>query len=166
MSGRKRFRDDQRLERRDLVEGQKRMKAESKSSGSSEVIRCPREAESHRSAPLEGVEGDDSGSSACSMEESEDADEDGVEGQVFAVQANPGASGCTPVDMDVIWDRCKELRKLMRIRPTLPLKTGGGTLSASDLASGMKLPLYSCPFDKCCYHTNDRDAFLHHISGG
>ena len=33
MAGRKRFRDDQRLEGRDLVEDQKRMKAESKSSG-------------------------------------------------------------------------------------------------------------------------------------
>ena len=54
----------------------------------------------------------------------------------------------------------------MRIRPTLPLKPQGGTLSASDLDSGMKLPLYSCPFDKCCFHTNDRGAFLHHISGG
>jgi len=60
MAGRKRFRDDQRLERRDLVEDQKRMKAESKSSGSSEVVSCPREAESHRSVPLEGAEGDDS----------------------------------------------------------------------------------------------------------
>jgi len=68
MAGRKRFRDDQRLEGRDLAEDQKRMKAESKSSGSSEVASCPRETESHRSAPLEGDEGDDSGSSAYSTE--------------------------------------------------------------------------------------------------
>ena len=68
MAGRKRFRDDQNLERRDMTEDQKRMKAESKSSVSSEVARCPRAAESHRSAPLEGDEGDDSGSSAYSTE--------------------------------------------------------------------------------------------------
>ena len=30
----------------------------------------------------------------------------------------------------------------------------------------MQLPLYSCPFDQCFFHTNDRDSFLHHISGG
>ena len=68
MAGRKRFRDDQNLERRDMTEDQKRMKAESKSSVSSEVASCPRETESHRSAPLEGDEGDDSGSSAYSTE--------------------------------------------------------------------------------------------------
>ena len=116
------------------------MKAGSNSIRSPEVASFPLETESHGSATLDGAEGFDSEPSTCSTEKSEDADGGGVEGQVFAVPANPGASGCTPVDMDVVWDRCKELRKLMRIRPTLPLKPQGGTLSASDLESGMKLP--------------------------
>ena len=75
---------------RDMAEDQKRMKAESKSSGSSEVASCPRETESHRSAPLEGAEGDDSESSTCSTEESEDADEDGVDGAGIRSASKPG----------------------------------------------------------------------------
>ena len=53
-----------------------------------------------------------------------------------------------PVEMDVIEARCKELRKLMRERPTLPLCADGAALTTSDLDSGVKLPLYSCPFKK------------------
>ena len=68
MAGRKRFRDDQILERRDMTEDQKRIKAESKSPVSSEVASCPRETALHRSASSEGDEGDDSGSSAYSTE--------------------------------------------------------------------------------------------------
>ena len=59
----------------------------------------------------------------------------------------------------------------MRQRPTLPLKADGSSLTATDLESGMKLPLYSCPFQDtnngpCNFHTDDRELFLHHIAGG
>ena len=90
MAGRKRFRDEQDSERRDTAEEQKRMKAESRSCGSSEVASCPRKTEWHRSSLLEGAEGDDSGSSAYSTEESEDADEDGVDGAGIRSASKPG----------------------------------------------------------------------------
>ena len=54
----------------------------------------------------------------------------------------------------------------MRKRPTLPLKAGGTELTAEDLETGIKLPLYSCPYQDCHFHTNERNLFEHHISGG
>ena len=68
-----------------------------------------------------------------------------------------------------------KLRSLMRTRPTLPVKMDGTDLTVSDIQSGMRLPLYSCPFKDpfknyesgaCNYHTSDRTAFIHHICGG
>ena len=94
-----------------------------------------------------------------------------MEEQYFAVRSNAANAICMPTEMDVIENRCRELRQLMRERPTLPLKADGAALTASDLETGMKLPLCSCPFRRneygpCHFHTSDRDIFLHHIAGG
>ena len=85
-----------------------------------------------------------------------------MEEQYFAVRAN----GESSVEMDIIDRRCRQLRTLMRARPTLPLNADGGAVTASELAAGVKLPLYSCPFLACQFATSDRDAFSHHIAGG
>ena len=57
------------------------------------------------------------------------------------------------------------------MRPTLPTKANGEAMSIEDLNTGVRLPLYSCPFKcadgtSCNYHTDDRTLFLHHIAGG
>ena len=88
--------------------------------------------------------------------------EDGLEEQYLAMRAK----GESSVEMDLIHHRCCQLRLLMRVRPTLPLNSDGSAVTASDLASGAKLPLYSCPFHACKFTTSDRDAFSHHIAGG
>ena len=57
--------------------------------------------------------------------ESESEEMDDVEEAFFAVRSDAERTGSTPVEHDVIESRCKELRTLMRERPTLPLKAGG-----------------------------------------
>ena len=74
------------------------------------------------------------------------------------------AASSTP--QDIIKIRCEELRELMRERPCLPLKNDGQALTSSDLASGIRLPLYSCPWRDCQFSSADRSLFLHHIAGG
>ena len=89
----------------------------------------------------------------------------------FAVAANKNLSREEPVEMDIIRDRCNELRQLMRLRPTLPMRADERALSVDDLKTGARLPLYSCPFKQtdgspCNFHTNDRSLFIHHVAGG
>ena len=96
-------------------------------------------------------------SSDCSSQESENEEDDGVEEQYFAVRVSTEKPDRTPVEKDVIDRRCRELRKLMRERPTLPLGPDGTALTAADLETGMQLPLYSCPFQNnqhgpCHFH--------------
>ena len=59
----------------------------------------------------------------------------------------------------------------MRRRPTLPVKADGEVMTVEDVASGVRLPLYSCPFNHedgspCNYYTHDRTQFIHHIAAG
>ena len=103
--------------------------------------------------------------------ESESEEDEGVEEQYFAVRARAEKEDSDPVERDIIESRCRKLRNLMRERPTLPLGPGGAAMTAADLETGMKLPLYSCPFQNnergpCQFHTSDRTAFLHHVAGG
>ena len=58
------------------------------------------------------------------------------------------------------------MRVCMRQRPCLPLAANGSPMSYSEVSSGDKLPLYSCPFIGCSYSTSTRMLFLHHIAGG
>ena len=68
--------------------------------------------------------------------------------------------------MDNVNAVCQKLRKQLRERPTLPVKHNGEPLSAADVATGVRLPLYTCPFINCNFHTNNRPRFLHHVAGG
>ena len=39
-------------------------------------------------------------------------------------------------------------------------------MSAMDVNTGVRLPLYSCPSTDCSYHSRNRELFLHHVAGG
>ena len=117
--------------------------------------------------------GDPSSDTGESSDEqcSSDEGEEEVEDIFFAVSSRVGAARSGGGEKDLVRRRCAELRKHMRLRPTLPLRSDGEPLSMEDLQSGMKLPLYSCPFVcddgvSCRFHTDDRTHFTHHIAGG
>lgn len=63
-------------------------------------------------------------------------------------------------------DRCVALRRFMRQRPCLPCNRDGSAMSYNDVCSGIRLPLYSCPYIGCSFCTDDRCIFLHHVAGG
>ena len=74
---------------------------------------------------------------------------------------------CERTEDDIIARRCALLRRKLRKRPCAPLDcTGSAALSTDELASGIRLPLFSCPFQGCTFHTDDRALFLHHVAGG
>ena len=109
--------------------------------------------------------------SSFDEDSSNDDGEEEVEDIFFAVSSKAGAARTGGGEMDCVRRRCAELRKHMRLRPTLPLRADGEPLSVEDLNSGVKLPLYSCPFvgqdgTSCQFQTRDRALFLHHIAGG
>ena len=70
------------------------------------------------------------------------------------------------MEQDIINRRCRQIRGLLRSRPTLPLKADGSELSVEDVATGVRLPMYTCPFLDCNAHFSDRSYFLHHVAGG
>ena len=70
------------------------------------------------------------------------------------------------VEKDIVMNRCVQLRKYMRQRPCLPLKSTGEAMTAADVMTGLRLPLYSCPFKDCYFNSSDRTLFLHHVAGG
>ena len=102
-------------------------------------------------------------------------EDDGLEEQYFSVATDPVlcppmwelSSMCERTEDDIIARRCALLRRKLRKRPCVPLdSTGSAALSADELASGIRLPLFSCPFQGCTFHTDDRALFLHHVAGG
>ena len=107
---------------------------------------------------------DDMGQSDVSMSSSED--DGGDEEIYFNVNVDVKTASAEPVEHDVIRSRCAVLRKSMRQRPCIPVNVGGEPMSYADVASGVQLPLYSCAFKDCLYHSNDRAAFLHHVANG
>ena len=70
------------------------------------------------------------------------------------------------MELDVVWKRCAELRKLLRDRPCLPLSANGQLFSREQIDAGIQLPLYSCPWKGCEFSSNNRALFLHHVAGG
>ena len=82
------------------------------------------------------------------------------------VAADVELSRSEPVEQDIIYQRCLQLRTCMRKRPCLPEMPGPQELGSQDIESGMQLPLYSCPWRMCRFDTNSRARFLHHIAGG
>ena len=69
-------------------------------------------------------------------------------------------------ERDALHNCCRTIAYKMRKRVTLPAKSEGVEFTDADLDIGFRLPLYSCPWGKCSFHTNDRELFLHHIAGG
>ena len=53
----------------------------------------------------------------------------------------------------------------MRARPILPALEEDPIGSWMETDTGIRLPLYSCPFSGCCYSTDDRLDFLLHLGG-
>ena len=99
------------------------------------------------------------------MSDSESSSDD-VENEPLFFGVRSRQHSGTPVEQDIVQARCSELRKRMRLRPCLPLKDDGQCLSYADVASGMKLPIYSCPYEHCCFQSDNRCVFLHHVAGG
>ena len=93
-------------------------------------------------------------------------DDDAVDEIFFAVKADEMLCAAEPVELDIINASCRNLRRRLRDRPTLPLKSNNEPMSVEDLATGVQLPLYTCPFKACNFHTENRTFFLHHVAGG
>ena len=48
------------------------------------------------------------------------------------------------------WIRCcEELATKLRMKPTLPASYENNNISWTDVETGMRIPLYSCPFLEC-----------------
>ena len=101
-------------------------------------------------------ESDDSEISVSSSEDS-----DGLEDIFFNVAVDSNVSQNETVEQDIIRNRCAALRTCMRDRPCLPVKDGGEPMIYGDVAAGVQLPMYTCPFLDCAYNSNDRATFLH-----
>ena len=101
--------------------------------------------------------------SVSSDSESDDESQHAQE-QYFAVSA---LHQCiAQVELDVVWGRCRALRKHMRQVPCLPIQVDGSLMTVADVSFGTKLPIYSCPYQKSRFHCDDRCRFLHHVAGG
>lgn len=92
--------------------------------------------------------------SSPSMSDSESSHSDDKDACFFSVKCREPLKDV--VEQDVLRARCLVLRKLMRQRPCLPS-------DCCDVESGAKLSIYSCPYKDCCFHSNDRTLFLHHV---
>ena len=121
------------------------------------------------------ADGDGSNWGETEEEDTVSGGESETEEQYFSVTCDPslgadgdaGSFGMQRVEEDIIAIRCRNLRRMLRKRPCLPLKRDGEEpFSTADLATGVQLPLYTCPFEGCRFHTADRQMFLHHVAGG
>ena len=78
------------------------------------------------------------------------------------VEANRGAVS----EQDCLQQRCEALAvEHLRQRPTLPALREDGTVSWTDTDSGIRIPIFSCPFRDCHYATDNREEFLLHVAG-
>ena len=116
----------------------------------------------HGVAPEEDVSSEETSEDSSLDEDAEHEQEE----QYFSVVADEAFCKAEPTEQDVIKGRCMQIRELLRARPTLPLKADGSNMSVEDVATGVRLPLYSCPFFGCNAHFSDRARFLHHVAGG
>merc|ERR1711965_646217 len=106
---------------------------------------------------MEAVDTSDWGESS-DEEKQESSEGDDADEQYFSVTVDPEL--CPPswetaslegrVEDDMILKRCALLRRKLRKRPCVPLKgTSSVPFSAGEIETGVRLPLYSCPFDGC-----------------
>ena len=113
--------------------------------------------------PEEDTETDESvGSWLTSSDGGESGADDESEGDDFsgvhAAETSPAR-----VEPDR-WDACcTALARLLRDRPTLPADASEPGRSMVDVETPWRLPLYSCPFKQCTFHTDERQQFLEHL---
>ena len=96
------------------------------------------------------------------IESSSSEDEDDADAPLESYFAVAGRTTNTErTEADAIQQRCEALaRRSLRSRPTSPASWENWNLSWTDVESGIRLPLYSCPFRQCYYHTAERQQFL------
>ena len=157
---------------------EERVQAERRRKHEEEMIRAglkrPDEGEGANGADAESSKAGNSATNKRKQEESDGSEisessseaSDGLEEIYFNVAVDPELPQKEPVEQDIIRNRCAALRRCMRERPCLPAKDGGEPMTYVDVASGAKLPLYTCPYLECVYCSNDRATFLHHVAGG
>ena len=157
---------------------EERVQAEKRRKHEEEMIRTglkrPDEGEGANGAGAESSKAGNSVSNKRKQEESDGSDisdssseeNDGLEEIYFNVAVDAELPQKEPVEQDIIRKRCIALRQCMRQRSCLPTKKGGEAMTYDDVASGAKLPLYTCPYLDCTDCFNDRTTFLHHIAGG
>ena len=101
-------------------------------------------------------------SATDSSEDSSDNDDSLKEYLTVRLKDNIGA----PTEQDMILRKCQRLAdEYIRSRPTLPASWEDPSRSWEDTNSGWSLPLYSCPFKHCTFHTEKRVDFLIHLGG-
>ena len=115
--------------------------------------------------PLAGAPFEDA-SDGTDISDSSSAGCEEVEEIYFNVAVDPNRSEASAVEQDVVKTRCQKLRACMRVRPCLPCKGGTEEMTSEEVSSGNKLPLYSCPYIESVHSSNERKAFLHHVTGG
>ena len=59
--------------------------------------------------------------------------------------------------------RSQLLAQSLRARPALPASWGNPNVSWTDVDSGIRHPLYSCPFRGCSWYGEDHQNFVNHI---
>ena len=101
---------------------------------------------------------------ACTdSESSSDAEECGDEDT-----AEISARACqftTPASEQDEWMHCaRRIAMLLRSRPTLPASWEDTSKSFTQVEAAVRLPLYSCPFKRCVFATNNGDEFLQHLA--
>ena len=113
--------------------------------------------------PEEDTETDESvGSWLTSSDGGESGADDESEGDDFSgVRAAETSPARVEPDR---WDACcTALARLLRDRPTLPADASEPGRSMVDVETPWRLPLYSCPFKQCTFHTDERQRFLEHL---
>ena len=81
--------------------------------------------------------------SSSDVSDSSTSDSSSTEELYFKVAADVSIEEVDMVEQDLA-----QFRALMRARPCLPLKSDRQSLTSEDLATGIKLPLYSCPWHR------------------
>ena len=116
---------------------------------------------SERAAKTSGsaleADGVSSGSESSSESEAEDP-------SWFRVRATSHESALSATEQDVALTQCAALSDKLRLRPTLPADVNDPTKSYLDTDSGIRFPLFSCPFKGCIFNKECRRALLSHIT--
>ena len=130
--------------------------------------RCDALGSAHDGLPCDGSgaskpghalpEGDCDQQSDCS------SSVDSKEGSSDLLQVTQRASETPGVEQDA-WDACAHiLAAFLRRRPTLPASAEDPTISFTQVSVPIRLPLYSCPFRGCRFHTDCEEEHRRHVA--